>query len=138
MEYSLNLPINIEDIRKLKAGDRVLLSGPMLTARDAVMDKVAGLDAGADDYSTKPFAIEELLARVRLALRRKQPHAAEEAAPATHVLRAGRLALDVDRHEVTVDSDTSTNDAAIRSGKGNTKSTTSAARAIVADQQVRA
>ncbi len=41
----------------------------MLTARDAVMDKVAGLDAGADDYITKPFAIEELLARVRVALK---------------------------------------------------------------------
>ena len=41
----------------------------MLTARDTVMDKVAGLDAGADDYITKPFAIEELLARIRAALR---------------------------------------------------------------------
>ena len=40
----------------------------LLTARDAVMDKVSGLDAGADDYITKPFAIEELLARVRTAL----------------------------------------------------------------------
>mgnify|MGYP002231206752 CR=1 FL=1 len=39
----------------------------MLTARDTVMDKVAGLDAGADDYITKPFAIEELLARIRAA-----------------------------------------------------------------------
>ncbi|MBQ3268067.1 MAG: response regulator, partial [Atopobiaceae bacterium] len=39
----------------------------LLTARDAVMDKVAGLDAGADDYITKPFAIEELLARIRVA-----------------------------------------------------------------------
>ena len=43
----------------------------MLTARDAVMDKVAGLDGGADDYMTKPFAIEELLARIRLALKKK-------------------------------------------------------------------
>ena len=42
----------------------------MLTARDAVMDKVAGLDAGADDYITKPFAIEELLARIRVALKK--------------------------------------------------------------------
>ena len=41
----------------------------MLTARDAVMDKVAGLDQGADDYITKPFAIEELLARIRVALK---------------------------------------------------------------------
>lgn len=42
----------------------------MLTARDAVMDKVSGLDAGADDYITKPFAIEELLARIRVALKK--------------------------------------------------------------------
>ena len=49
----------------------------MLTARDAVMDKVAGLDAGVDDYVTKPFAIEELLARVRVALKR---HAASSPA----------------------------------------------------------
>jgi len=45
----------------------------MLTARDAVSDRVAGLDAGADDYLTKPFALEELLARVRALLRRSYP-----------------------------------------------------------------
>ena len=44
----------------------------MVTARDAVMDKVAGLDAGADDYLTKPFAIEELFARIRVALKRPE------------------------------------------------------------------
>ena len=43
----------------------------MLTARDSVVDKVSGLDSGADDYITKPFAIEELLARIRAALRTK-------------------------------------------------------------------
>ena len=66
----------------------------MLTARDSVIDKVSGLDSGADDYITKPFAIEELLARIRAALR-KQP-----AAPAAHRLTAGPLTMDVDRHEV--------------------------------------
>src|SRR5262245_44317801 len=45
----------------------------MLTARDAVGDRVAGLDAGADDYVVKPFALEELLARVRALLRRARP-----------------------------------------------------------------
>lgn len=54
-------------IRKEKADMPVI----MLTARDAVMDKVSGLDAGADDYITKPFAIEELLARVRVALKKR-------------------------------------------------------------------
>ena len=79
----------------------------LLTARDAVMDKVAGLDAGADDYITKPFAIEELLARIRVALKRREmmaPAAATAAAPVpTNVLRVGTVALDVDRHEVTVE-----------------------------------
>ena len=54
----------------------------MLTARDAVMDKVAGLDAGADDYITKPFAIEELLARVRVALKHQPAACAGSAAGA--------------------------------------------------------
>lgn len=85
----------------------------MLTARDAVMDKVAGLDAGADDYITKPFAIEELLARVRLALRHSpvaapvpQPVVAEGANPhppaERSVLRAGSVTLDVNRYAVEV------------------------------------
>ena len=68
----------------------------LLTARDAVMDKVTGLDAGAEDYITKPFAIEELLARIRTALRRRA------AAPAADVLRVGPVALDPLRHIVTV------------------------------------
>lgn len=86
----------------------------MLTARDAVVDKVAGLDAGADDYITKPFAIEELLARVRLALRHRVPTAPagpaaekpseEPSAPfkTASALTAGPLSLDVDRHAVEV------------------------------------
>lgn len=69
----------------------------MLTARDAVMDKVAGLDAGADDYLTKPFAIEELLARIRVALKRKNSVEFE-----TRKMTIGDVTLDVDRHEVSV------------------------------------
>jgi two-component system response regulator MprA len=58
--------------RRLRdSGDRTPIL--MLTARDAVTDRVGGLDAGADDYLTKPFALEELLARVRALLRRDQP-----------------------------------------------------------------
>ena len=72
----------------------------MLTARDTVVDKVSGLDMGADDYITKPFAIEELLARIRAALRKRPAQAAGQE---THLLTAGPLAMDTDRHEVTVD-----------------------------------
>ena len=75
----------------------------MLTARDAVMDKVAGLDAGADDYITKPFAIEELLARVRVALKRHVPPEVVPAAAAPRrALAANGVTLDPDRHEVAV------------------------------------
>ena len=67
----------------------------LVTARDAVMDKVTGLDIGADDYITKPFEIEELLARIRAALRKRM-------APVSggNVLTSGELKLDPARHEV--------------------------------------
>ncbi|MCI8870052.1 MAG: response regulator transcription factor [Lawsonibacter sp.] len=70
----------------------------MLTARDNVVDKVSGLDSGADDYITKPFAIEELLARIRAALRKR---VSSGPAPGD-TLSAGALVMDVERHEVTV------------------------------------
>ena len=68
----------------------------MLTARDALSDRVAGLNTGADDYLTKPFAFEELLARVRALLRRS-----ELTRPV--VLTVADLALDPLRHRVTRD-----------------------------------
>ena len=102
----------------------------MVTARDAVMDKVAGLDAGADDYLTKPFAIEELFARIRVALKRAEAvraasgvggvgagtgavsadavaspagdSAQTAAAPSPAALTVGSVVLDPDRREVTV------------------------------------
>ena len=67
----------------------------MLTARDSVIDKVSGLDSGADDYITKPFAIEELLARIRAALRKRSVRSGK-------LLTAGDLVMDVERHQVTV------------------------------------
>ena len=72
----------------------------MLTARDAVMDKVSGLDAGADDYITKPFAIEELLARIRVALKKRG--SSSGAIQETERMEVRGVCLDVDRHEVTV------------------------------------
>ena len=74
----------------------------LLTARDAVMDKVAGLDAGADDYITKPFAIEELLARIRVALKRHTAPAGAAAPLATNAITIQDVTIDTDRHEVTV------------------------------------
>ncbi len=78
--------------RKLKAEK---ISSPliMLTAKDSVEDKVLGLDSGADDYMTKPFAFEELLARIRAMLRKKT------SAPATK-LEVSDLSLDVTTHKV--------------------------------------
>lgn len=67
----------------------------MLTARDSIMDKVAGLDSGANDYITKPFAIEELLARIRTALRNTLPED-------VGVLSASGLQLDTGRRSVTM------------------------------------
>ena len=83
----------LEVLRRLRRASDVPVI--VLTARDAVMDKVSGLDMGADDYVTKPFAIEELLARIRLALRRRGSRKAAE-----DVLTCGELTLSVPRHEV--------------------------------------
>jgi two-component system response regulator RegX3 len=71
----------------------------MLTARDAEVDRVLGLEAGADDYVTKPFSMSELLARVRAILRRRELDA-HEAHPTRDV---GGLHLDLERYEATVD-----------------------------------
>jgi DNA-binding response OmpR family regulator len=73
----------------------------MLTARDDVMDKVAGLDGGADDYMTKPFAIEELLARIRLALKKKP---IQQQAANGSLLGVGKLQMDLGRYEVCYDN----------------------------------
>jgi two-component system, OmpR family, response regulator MprA len=63
----------VEVCRRLRAASAVPII--ILTARDSVNDKISGLEAGADDYVTKPFAFDELVARVRAALRRKEPGA---------------------------------------------------------------
>ncbi|MDE7273944.1 MAG: response regulator transcription factor [Lachnospiraceae bacterium] len=76
----------------------------MLTARDEVMDKVAGLDGGADDYMTKPFAIEELLARIRLVLKKRGGVGMAGAdGRDKNQLKVGKLCMDVQRYEVSYD-----------------------------------
>ena len=74
----------------------------MLTAKDGEVDKVVGLEIGADDYVTKPFSTRELLARIRAVLRRR----GDGDEPATAVLECGPVRMDVDRHTVTVDGAT--------------------------------
>ena len=73
----------------------------MLTAKDSEIDKVVGLELGADDYVTKPFSSRELLARIRAVLRR----GGEPEDLADAVLETGPVRMDVDRHVVTVDGD---------------------------------
>lgn len=77
----------------------------LLTARDAVMDKVSGLDAGAVDYITKPFAIEELLARIRVALKLHGHGRSSESEPKQEegIYHWQKLTLDDRRHQVKYD-----------------------------------
>ncbi len=72
----------------------------MVTAKDSEIDKVVGLELGADDYVTKPFSSRELVARIRAVMRRRGP---ESASGSETTLSAGNIKMDVDRHVVTVD-----------------------------------
>lgn len=90
----------LEVLRRLRRTSQMPVI--MLTARDAVMDKVSGLDAGADDYLTKPFAIEELLARIRVALKKR---ASVPTQSAENCLEYGKLSMDVAKRIVTYDGE---------------------------------
>ena len=86
--------------RKWRAAERTRnMPIVLLTAKGDEMDKVQGLNAGADDYVTKPFSTQELVARVKAVLRRRSPSAA------TELLRVGHVSLDVSSHRVSVDGD---------------------------------
>ncbi|MFT6550363.1 MAG: two-component system OmpR family response regulator/two-component system response regulator QseB [Zhongshania marina] len=84
----------LRELRLLQTGVPILI----LTARDALTDKVAGLDAGADDYLTKPFAFEELLARIRVLSRRNAPVREPE-------LKFGNVLINIASHEVRLDGE---------------------------------
>jgi two-component system response regulator RegX3 len=90
----------LEVCRRLRAASSPL---PilMLTAKDAEVDRVLGLEVGADDYVTKPFSIAEVIARVRALLRRRELYTREGGAK----LRVGDLELELAKHQVTVDGD---------------------------------
>jgi two-component system response regulator MprA len=93
LDLGLPLMDGLEVCRRVRErGDRTPVL--MLTARDAVTDRVEGLDAGADDYLVKPFALDELLARLRALLRRTT------ATPSEGVLKFGDLILDLQTMEV--------------------------------------
>ena len=78
----------------------------MLTAKDDVSDKVMGLDMGADDYVTKPFAIEELLARIRVALKKRRAKDLQQQAQEEHVLSIGCVTIDTASWQVRVKDET--------------------------------
>jgi two-component system response regulator RegX3 len=86
-----------EVCRQLRARSSVPII--MLTAKDSEVDKVVGLELGADDYVTKPYSARELVARIRAVLRRQ----GEPEQPADAVLSAGPVRMDVERHVVAVD-----------------------------------
>ncbi|HBR01263.1 MAG TPA: DNA-binding response regulator [Ruminiclostridium sp.] len=100
LDLMLPLMSGIEVCRRVRKFSDIPII--MLTAKDDISDKVAGLDSGADDYVTKPFAIEELLARIRVALKRKstaKKDGFEER------ITAGKLVLSKLQHKVTYDGE---------------------------------
>jgi two-component system, OmpR family, copper resistance phosphate regulon response regulator CusR len=100
MVLDLGLPDmdGFEVLRRLRSRDRAV-PVIVLTARDAVPDRVSGLEAGADDYVTKPFSFEELLARIRVRLR-------NDSGPEKTVLEVGDAVLDLRTRRLTVGSRT--------------------------------
>ena len=104
----------LEVLRRLRRTSQLPVI--LLTARDEVMDKVAGLDGGADDYITKPFAIEELLARIRLVFKKAEPLQekvsdaegetdAGSSKSASNMYTYGKLQLDTKGYEVYFDKE---------------------------------
>lgn len=109
MILDVSMPVldGLQTCQQLRA-DGVLVPVLMLTARDSVGDRVAGLDAGADDYLIKPFALQELLARLRALLRRSMvtttTAAPAEPGDASDQLRYADVRMDVGTREVWRDS----------------------------------
>ncbi|MFC7392005.1 response regulator transcription factor [Scopulibacillus cellulosilyticus] len=91
----------IEVLRRMRAAGN-LTPVILLTAKDTVPDKVTGLDHGANDYVTKPFEIEELLARIRACLRTVK---IKQSKTAANILQAGQIKVNKDTREVTIDKE---------------------------------
>lgn len=90
----------IEVLRRVRQSSDIPII--LLTARDTIVDKVTGLDSGADDYITKPFAIEELLARIRAVLRKKEVN---NEGQLKDILVSGALSLNTKNREVHVNDE---------------------------------
>lgn len=87
----------MEILRRLRTTSQIPVI--ILTAKDEVMDKVMGLDIGADDYITKPFAIEELLARIRVIFKHSKVSFTE-----SNIIQVDKLVLDMDKYSLTYDN----------------------------------
>ncbi|HOQ75789.1 MAG TPA: response regulator transcription factor [Thermoclostridium sp.] len=99
LDLMLPLMSGIEVCRRVRKFSDIPII--MLTAKDDISDKVTGLDSGADDYVTKPFAIEELLARIRVALKRKSAKRENN----EDTIACGKLVLSKMQHRVTYDGE---------------------------------
>lgn len=97
LDLMIPLLSGIEVCRRIRKTSDIAII--MLTAKDDISDKVMGLDSGADDYLTKPFAIEELLARIRVALKRK----ANVSLKSKNILQFGKLVLIKDQYKISFD-----------------------------------
>ena len=94
----------MEICRKIRQTDR-LTPILMLTAKSEEIDKVMGLETGADDYLTKPFSVREFIARVKVIFRRKEDSdALQDAAPASSVITYSGLEIDLDKRKVTLNN----------------------------------
>jgi len=93
----------MEICRKIRQADRITPI-MMLTARSEEIDKVMGLETGADDYLTKPFSVREFIARVKVIFRRKDENGyAQENAASPGIIRTGGLEIDLDKRKVLLD-----------------------------------
>lgn len=98
LDVMLPMMNGMEVLRRIRQSSEVPVI--MLTAKDEIMDKVMGLDTGANDYVTKPFAIEELLARIRALLKRSTQRKSD-----SNVLQMGSLKIFLDKYSVTYNDD---------------------------------
>jgi DNA-binding response OmpR family regulator len=93
----------LELCRRLRAESTAYMPILMVTARSSELDRVLGLEVGADDYVTKPFSVRELLARVKAVFRRAEAFAAKAGSHTPRIIRSGDVHIDVEKRQVTVE-----------------------------------